>query len=163
MFRILQDAEIPTPPELPLESNEMGYYRAKDNHVYLRDFQREGDLYKTAPLDIDREYRVLVFQDNVYATMLKKPKHYTSDFNLKFLGRKLDTCNFIYVKPRPRLLKLCKATMNALGLTFAGIDIALTTDNQMYAIEANSAPGLGEKNLNLFIEQLKNYLERQEL
>jgi len=75
-----------------------------------------------------------------------------TNWKFKYIG----DINFgIFDKYTYKAIEIAHKTTVALGLDFAGIDIAIDDNNEIYVFDCNSAPGLGKIGLNFYCEYLK--------
>lgn len=81
-------------------------------------------------------YRVHVIEKKVFAV-----KAQTETVDYRYSNREGKETNLIAVKLPTAIAQKCIELANALQLTFAGIDLFLTTEGQWYCFEVNPSPG----------------------
>lgn len=91
-----------------------------------------------------REYRVYVFDGDVIDVLEKVAN---DDVTNKYI--RTESNHYIYTRPTtvPKLASLgkaCKDAAEALGLTFAGVDVLVDGEGEIYVLETNTAPGIGQ-------------------
>lgn len=139
------------------DSNGKFYVRGANQSIRYTDTVLPGDLYVSKPIENKaREYRVHVFDGEVKEIYEKIP----NDPSVKLF--KADNCQFSRRdKTRCRLnteaQEVCVKAVKALELTFAGVDVALSSDGQMYVLEVNSAPSLNSINVERYFEWIMEY------
>lgn len=89
------------------------------------------------------EYRVWAYRRRplaVYEKVLKYPERYT---RIGWNWQQGFAFNFVPEAPET-LKQLGASAVNALGLDFGAVDIIQGMDDQLYALEVNTAPGVSE-------------------
>lgn len=177
MMRKLVEAGISTPDvlfssEFPLlrenlqaelddYKNEEGkfYVRGANQEVRYTDTLRSGDLYVSRPIpNKRREYRVHVFDGKVVEIYEKVAREGTENVRIC----KAHNCDFkLRDKENCRLSQadqqMCIDAVNALGLVFAGVDLARDKDQNTFVLEVNSSPALNTLNVERYFERIMEY------
>ena len=182
MMQKLTAAGISTPdimfnPNQPIPQGAEGYlsdlneYRNEEGKFYVRganqeirytDTIRPGDLYVSRPIpNKRREYRVHVFNSQILEIYEKVPRE-GADSRIC----KAHNCNFkLRDKNNCRLSaadqQMCIDAVNALGLTFGGVDLGRTKDKESFVLEVNSAPSLNSLNIERYFAKIMEYYEHQ--
>jgi hypothetical protein len=155
MREILSSAErVNVPESIPEGYTGFRYARTRNGKVEYRDYATRNDKVSTMPIDKLSEFRVHVFRDSIMGVYQKVPLS-----GVPALYNQ-DTCTFRRI-PQPEVprgvMAMCKRAVAAIGLDFAGVDVVLSTDNNIYVLEVNSSPGLSDTN----IDRLKSLLNEQ--
>ncbi len=170
MMQKLVEAGIPT-PEISFRfdnstyfndlRNEEGkfYVRGANQEVRYTDSVRPGDLYvsKAVP-NKRREYRVHVFDGKVMEIYEKVPNEGNENarickaHNCSFQLRNKDNCRLSLADQQ-----VCIDAVNALGLTFGGVDCLRDRDQNIFISEVNSSPALNSLNIERYFEKIMEY------
>lgn len=171
MMQKLVEAGISTPDVLFLEdhyrlgiftdqfTNEEGkfYVRGANQEVRYTDSVTRGDLYVSRPIpNKRREYRVHVFDGKVVEIYEKVPQEENVTLfkahNCKFERRNIENC-----KLNAADQQMCVDAVNALGLTFAGVDMCRDKDQNTFVLEVNSSPALNTLNVERYFDRIMEY------
>jgi glutathione synthase/RimK-type ligase-like ATP-grasp enzyme len=119
--------------------------------------QRAGCTYATKYIPTKAEYRVHVFDGRVIKTsqkMLTQPELATQpwirNLDAGYTFRASETVLPVQVKTKAAY------AVGILGLTFGAVDLIVGDDGNYYILEVNSAPGLIDSTLELYVEQFKH-------
>ena len=170
MMQKLVESEIDTPDILFLSpstsqeeindyKNEEGkfYVRGSNQEIRYTDSVRNGDLYISRPIpNKRREYRVHVFDGQILEIYEKVPR----EENVRI--SKAHNCDFKRVNKENCRVSLedqemCIKAVNALGLTFAGVDLLRDKDQNCFVSEVNSAPSLNSLNIERYFTKIMEY------
>lgn len=180
MMRRLVEAEgVETPEILFLNGQQydvdtLNHYRDENGMFFIRGSKsirycnelRHGDLYISKPVNKTREYRVHVFDGRVIGIYEKIPNDPTTmifkSHNCKFSKRNPEAGELIC---NDAAQQMCINAVNALGLTFGGVDIIREKKTKLFkVVEVNSSPSLNQNNVklycDLFLEHIREKLNR---
>lgn len=125
-----------------------------------------GDPVPLAPLYTvgilcKREYRVHVFQGVVIDLVAKCKRNgdtETGDYIRNHSRGYIFARNSVKIPDsvRSNLSSLAVSTISALGLDFGAVDIIRSTENKLYVLEVNTAPGLDGTTLRAYINAILN-------
>jgi hypothetical protein len=143
------------------DTNGYFYVRGRDMVVRYDNTIRDTDLYITRPIVNKKEYRVHVFNGKILGVYEKIPndssvKIYKSH-NCQFrkCNPEISTCNL-------NAQQMCIKAVQGLGLLFGGVDIIFDRDKKrFYVIEVNSSPGLNSLNLDIWVNNIIQYINEQ--
>jgi glutathione synthase/RimK-type ligase-like ATP-grasp enzyme len=167
MLQLLKANNIPS-VDFTTDPSQIVDFLDESGNCYIRDnlgVVRYGndfsslDQYASRPVaNKKREYRVHVFNSQVVAIYEKiplsedQPKLFKS-YNCSFKLRNPEIC---------RLNKdgqqIAINAVNSLGLLFGGVDVIMTSSDEVLVCEVNSAPGLNSTNATRWIEKIKEYI-----
>lgn len=129
----------------------------KDDGIeILNNVSAEKITHLTKYIPVDREYRVHVMGNEVIQVCIKIPDDNTHE---KDMIRNLEhgwhfaECND-WVNMYKKMKQMAIDSVNILGLDFGAVDIILGKDGKYYVLEVNTAPGLDNKRLELYVENL---------
>lgn len=147
------------------------YYRNSHNIVRKRNRFLPGDLYATEPISRAREFRVHVFGGKTIGVYEKIPVNDEGEEigHENVLYCKNDNCTFRRIdvsdEEQRRSIKgvrpMAVLAVEALGLTFGGADVIISTDGEIFVNEVNSAPSLNSLNIDRYYEKIKEYIEEK--
>jgi len=140
------------------------------NHSHGRDFEyienlgeathnTEDDGYYMAYIDKAREYRVFATPYKALIVYEKKPMVEEPDnyrWNMEF-GYRQEQIKDITLSTLGAI-HLAIDSVKALGLDFGAVDILETKDGEVYVIECNTAPTLGEYSLPIVVSHMVSTL-----
>ena len=172
MMKKLVEARISTPDVMFINNNlpfaeslypnykdESGkfYVRGANQEVRYTDSIRSGDLYVSRPVpNKRREYRVHVFDGKILEIYEKVPQEegvtIFKAHNCRFERRNPENCRLSQEDQQ-----MCIDAVNALGLTFAGVDLARNKDQECFVLEVNSSPALNSLNIERYFERIMEY------
>lgn len=147
------------------------YYRNSANIVRRRRGFIAGDLYATEPISRAREFRVHVFGGKTIGVYEKIPVNdegeevghenvlYCKNDNCTF--RRIDTSDDEQRRSIKGVRPMAVLAVQALGLTFGGADVIISTDGEIFVNEVNSAPSLNSLNIDRYYEKIKEYIEEK--
>jgi glutathione synthase/RimK-type ligase-like ATP-grasp enzyme len=143
------------------DSSGYFYVRGRDMVVRYDNQLRPNDLYITRPISNKKEYRVHVFNGKILGVYEKIP----NDSNVKIY--KSHNCQFRKCNPEISTCnynaqQMCIKAVQGLGLLFGGVDIIFDRDKKrFYVIEVNSSPGLNSLNLDIWVNNIVQYINEQ--
>jgi len=150
-LELLTQSNIKTVPLVERFTGEFLVAR-KDSHqqgknFYLvasqKDFeltQHLGCTHYTTFISCDREYRIHVFRNEIIGIAEKRMSDHCTSLTIRNFS---NGWNFKYIENCDEELKtIAKNTVISLGLDFAAVDIMRSVNNNIYILEANSAPAL---------------------
>lgn len=156
---IVLDLQNVEQEELNDHKDESGkfYVRGANQEVRYTDTIRSGDLYVSRPVpNKRREYRVHIFNGKILEIYEKVPQEegvtIFKAHNCKFERRNPEICRLSQEDQQ-----LCIDAVNALGLTFAGVDVARDKDQNCFVLEVNSSPALNSLNIERYFEKIMEY------
>ena len=114
-------------------------------------------------IPVAQEYRVWVFRDeclDIYKKQMHRPEDY------KYIGRNFrNGFDFVLAKAEPSIVDVALRAVAALHLDFAAVDLLLSTNDYIYVLEANTAPGAiksgAHKTLGKLADRMVSWLETQ--
>jgi len=176
MMRLLREAEIPTPPFAFITNStgeELLKYRNDDGNFFIRNNDgvvrydstyTDNDAYVMEPIDKTREYRVHVFDGEVIAIYEKIPNEDSDGIIRKDDNSKFSRCNPENTRCNERAQKICIDAVNALGLTFGGVDIIRQRKikgykRRFFVTEVNSSPALNSNMVEKYVDKFAEYIE----
>jgi glutathione synthase/RimK-type ligase-like ATP-grasp enzyme len=170
-FRLFKENGVPT-PRWSLKQEEAVKW-SKDGHwICVRQsvegMDGRGLILAKKPEEIawaqlytqyipnEREFRIYVFDGKVIDVLEKKPDDDATDQYIR-----TESNHYIYIRPHhtslPGLKEAAIAATEAIGLTFAGIDLVYGDDGKPYVLETNTAPGIGQITARRIAEAIKEY------
>lgn len=171
MIETLSQAGIVV-PQFSNDSAQLASLADESGNVYIRskamvvrygnDFNPATDLYFTKPVvNKRREYRVHVFRNKILGIYEKVPLVEGAANRPKLF--KSDTCKFVRCDPAISRVdraaqELCIASVSALGLDIAGVDLIRDRDGNFTICEVNSSPGLNNNNIERLKNEISNHL-----
>lgn len=141
--------------------NEEGkfYVRGGNQEIRYDDAIRPGDLYISKAVENKRrEYRVHVFNGKVMEIYEKVPNEENEStrickaHNCAFQLRNKENCRLSLADQQA-----CVDAVNALGLTFGGVDVLRDKDKNIFISEVNSSPALNSINIERYFEKIMEY------
>ena len=142
--------DVPVPP---LITSGYGFYRNSKGVTKLKSNIEEGDVYGTKRIEKVKEYRVHVFNGSIISVMEKIQRS-----GMNTIYSKLENSIFKKVDIYDtQISDYSIKAINACGLIFGGVDI-IYDGHQYYVLEANSACGLGPKNVELWEKHITQYI-----
>jgi glutathione synthase/RimK-type ligase-like ATP-grasp enzyme len=166
MMKKLVEAGIPTPQVTFNVNSDLSTFKDGEGKFYVRganqevrytDTVRPNDLYVSKPLvNKRREYRVHVFNGKVIGIYEKVP----NQEGVRLY--KSHNCDFRSVNPENCRVSLadqemCIRAVNALGLTFGGVDLMRDKDQNCFVSEINSAPALNTPNIERYFNKIMEF------
>ena len=156
---VLFDLQNVDQEELQDYKDESGkfYVRGANQEVRYTDSVRAGDLYVSRPVpNKRREYRVHVFDGKILEIYEKVPQQegvtIFKAHNCRFERRNPENCRLSQEDQQ-----MCIDAVNALGLTFGGVDILRDKDQNCFICEVNSSPALNSLNIERYFEKIMEY------
>lgn len=144
-----------------MEPNLTLYYRNAQNIVRKRNSHLETDLYGTSPIERSREFRVHVFKGKTIGVYEKIPREegviYCKAENCDF--RRIDVSNEGDRSSIKGVRPMAVAAVEALGLTFGGADVIISSTGEIFVNEVNSAPSLNSLNIDRYYEKIVEFIE----
>jgi glutathione synthase/RimK-type ligase-like ATP-grasp enzyme len=126
----------------------------KDNDVVPIETLKNTKHYWIKYIPTDREYRIHVMGDEVIQICKKIPNDNTHENdmirNLESGWHLAEARN--WQEGYNKLKEIAIASVKYLGLDFGAVDVILGKDKQYYVLEVNTAPGLDNKRLDLYVE-----------
>jgi len=185
MIRLLNDAEgVTVPPffftrnveSIPDEeyNDFIAQYQDEEGNFFVRD--NEGkvrydndfgflDSYVMKPIDKVREYRVHVFDGEVIAIYEKIPNEGESGLVRKDINCKFSRCNPSNTRCNDGAQQMCIDAVNALGLTFGGVDIIRKRkvkgeEFEFFVTEVNSSPALNTNTIQTYVDRVVRFINK---
>lgn len=128
----------------------------KDDDVVPVEMLKHTKDYWIKYIPVNNEYRVHVMNDNVIQICKKIPNDNTHENdmirNLEHGWHFAEARN--WENGYTKLKEMAVATVKCLELDFGAVDIILGKDKKYYVLEVNTAPGLDNKRLELYVEYL---------
>jgi len=126
--------------------------------------------YVVESIKFDKEYRIHIFNSK----MISASKKYFGEELWTELGKpdKKDIIRnnsngwrYHYIKDFKNVpedvVKQAKAAVIALGLLWGAVDIIRTPDKKSYVLEVNSAPGLRDAGVDIYVSEFKQLMTKQ--
>lgn len=109
----------------------------------------------------EREFRIHVFKDEVIFQQEKLKKNGHNDSADKYIRSHLRGWCFAFhhldTRPvPPQVCDMARQAVTALGLDFAGVDVAWSDRNGATIIELNTAPGVEESSLAAYVAKIRS-------
>lgn len=133
------------------------YVRGANQEIRYTNEIRSSDLYVSKPIfEKRREYRVHVFNGQVLGIYEKVAR----EENVRIC--KAHNCDFRSVNPENCRVsredqEICIRAVNALGLTFGGVDLLRSRDQTCYVSEVNSSPALNTPNIDRYFDKIMEF------
>lgn len=144
----------------PFFARERYHKKGKDIEIYksedIIDYKhlRNTKHYWIKYIPVNSEYRVHVMNDTVIQICKKIPNDDTHENdmirNLEHGWHFAEARN--WENGYNKLKEMAIASVKILGLDFGAVDIILGKDKNYYVLEVNTAPGLDNKRLDLYVE-----------
>lgn len=141
------------------------FIRGADKKIRYDDELLPDDIYILQPIDKRREYRVHVFDGEVTAIYEKIPNEGETGTIRKDHNCKFSRCNPENTRCNKEAQQICIDAVNALGLTFGGVDIIRERRPEgqekfnFYVTEVNSSPALNSVNIEKYVDKILEYIE----
>jgi hypothetical protein len=170
MMKILSKTEGVEIPEISFDSSNykhlldtdgLAYFRNANDQIRYRSSWVAGDKYCVKTLDKAHEYRVHIFKNSTVGIYEKIPE----SANVKIF--KNDNCTFRRIdmslessrKALNGVRPMAKIAVEALGLTFGGVDVVLSSNGSVRILEVNSSPALNSLNIGRFCDLLEEEIK----
>lgn len=111
-----------------------------------------------------QEFRVHVFQDKVIDVQEKRRENGAKEKENYNQYIRSHQNGWVFcregIEEPPQLRSVAFAAINALGLDFGGVDIIYNkAENQCYALEVNTAPGIEGQTISSYQQAIENYVQ----
>lgn len=147
--------------------DEHGMYFVRDSSGVVRydNVFHDTDSYVMQPIDKTREYRVHVFDGEVIAIYEKIPHEEDDGLIRKDTNCKFSRCDPTNTRCNAGAQQMCIDAVNALGLTFGGVDIIRRRkdgegNRKFFVTEVNSSPALNSNNIKTYIDKFYEFVQR---
>lgn len=170
-LRILREQGIKTPeinsfPTFPMLGRDYRHTQGRDIVKYndLESWEERENLrihdFYTEYIDKKGEYRVHVLGDNV--PCITKKKRMEDEEQNELIWNYDNGWKQIKYNESGRywdeLAELGKSAVKALGYDFGAVDIIVGQDETLYVLEVNTAPGLIEDRIDMYVEYFRGLL-----
>lgn len=131
----------------------------------LRNPQFNSDYHALKYINKDKEYRVFVWNNRVLEVNRKVREDNEPEGALfrEIRNFKNGWWFKIVTSYNPDVPRQAVKAMQAIGLHYGAVDICVDTNNRVYVLEVNSAPGLIERKADMLIEAIKDSMESGEI
>ena len=119
----------------------------------------QAPLY-TKGIDVDKEYRIHVFDGKVIDVTQKKRRNGVESSDLIRNHSNGWVFARIDVEASDEVKELAVNAVTGLGLDFGACDIVIDAEGNPYLLEVNTAPGLEGTTLKKYTEAIIDYMER---
>jgi len=148
----------PEPKDYPVVGRKLRNHIAGKTLKILTEPGEESFKYYTRYREIDREFRVHVFEGQVLKAFRKVPRSDNPDPKIRTSEKGWGYKKVNWQKYYSKGTEVAVMATGALGLTYAGVDIARDSDGDWFIIEVNTGPSLNTKTLPLYASRFNAHL-----
>lgn len=131
--------------------------------VNHKDFWRKDFWVQVIP-NIQAEWRITIFNGQSIARGLKEYDETTVQANSIVVRRGLPVRNRLTgwrmrhdIAPPEMVRETAKRAVKSLGYLYGAVDLAITTDNQVYVFEVNTGQGLDDYTLGQYVKAITKW------